>query len=624
MNPYSRPGGPPPRQSEGDTHDTFPERHYTPAVAERHDQYFHDVLSTRQASESLQAWHDFQYQPNGNANNFSQYQASPVGFDVDRTTSRYPQAAGSESPYAPHNDHVDLRGIENFAAQSSPGPRGPELGRAETALSAYNMHHRSLSAASGSPAVAPMPSLPPIYPVYSIPPNEQNAVRQTVYDPFQDLFETPEDARDYRRRATRFDRQPYIKPESDESIAEIERERSRHVGRIFDAMTSGEHAKDNPNSIAMKRWVRDDHYRPDLVEAYAHKLLDCLLQQAKEGFRGWQHNDYVADERKGEVVDKDVDCAQRLDNIVRALQQEKTICEDVMNSACQIRMFVNAPTAYANRKHQNRVGNSKRGRTKDAPDLNPKPTKARRTGGRQTRARSATASDMPSPKQQRQHLQPAQHGLPPMGPYYPAQVTQHLAQNPAMPIYTSPQSMSTHRPITLVARNSFAHQSINARSSPAGSPQTSLAYSPRLLQALPQQISPTSAPSPPPRHYFPTSLSPDDAKTVGGGAAGFDGWSGAHTFGQDASIHFFEESSVIDPFLSQMNASGGQPLWGAGDTADNFNPRPEGCISLSDIENHNPHPTDGSSNTFSEFWERQRGVQPFSPGARPFKQPHQP
>jgi hypothetical protein len=111
---------------------------------------------------------------------------------------------------------------------------------------------------------------------------------------------------------------------------------------------------------------------------------------------------------------------------------------------------------------------------------------------------------------------------------------------------------------------------------------------------------------------------------VGGGAAGFDGWSGAHTFGQDASIPFFEESSVIDPFLSQMNASGGQPLWGAGDTADNFNPRPEGCISLSDIENHNPHPTDGSSNTFSEFWERQRGVQPFSPGARPFKQPHQP
>jgi hypothetical protein len=68
--------------------------------------------------------------------------------------------------------------------------------------------------------------------------------------------------------------------------------------RIYNAMTSGESAKDNRGSIAMKRWVLDAHYPPDLVEAYAHKLFDCLLLQAKEGFRGWVHNDYVADERK--------------------------------------------------------------------------------------------------------------------------------------------------------------------------------------------------------------------------------------------------------------------------------------------------------------------------------------
>jgi hypothetical protein len=108
------------------------------------------------------------------------------------------------------------------------------------------------------------------------------------------------------------------------------------VERIYNAMTSGEAAKDNRGSIAMKRWVLDAHYPPDLVEAYAHKLFDCLLAQAKEGFRGWVHNDYVADERKGEDIDKDVDCAGRLDNIVQALEHEKTICEDVMNSACQI------------------------------------------------------------------------------------------------------------------------------------------------------------------------------------------------------------------------------------------------------------------------------------------------
>ncbi|KAH7394860.1 hypothetical protein DE146DRAFT_584935, partial [Phaeosphaeria sp. MPI-PUGE-AT-0046c] len=185
---------------------------------------------------------------------------------------------------------------------------------------------------------------------------------QSKYDPFQHRFHGPKEARDHRRRGTRFDRQPYYPPESDHTIADIEQNRAMNVMRIYNAMTSGESARDNPGSIAMKRWVNDAHYPADLVEAYAHKVFDCLLDQAKEGFRGWVHNDYVADERKGDDIDKDVDCAGRFENVILALQQEKTICEDVMNSACQIRMFVNAPRAYSNRKHQNRIGNSKRGR----------------------------------------------------------------------------------------------------------------------------------------------------------------------------------------------------------------------------------------------------------------------
>jgi hypothetical protein len=48
------------------------------------------------------------------------------------------------------------------------------------------------------------------------------------------------------------------------------------------------------------------------------------------------------------------------------LEEEKTICEDVMTSECQIRMFVNAPRAYAQRKKANRQGNSKRGKSKES------------------------------------------------------------------------------------------------------------------------------------------------------------------------------------------------------------------------------------------------------------------
>ena len=110
-----------------------------------------------------------------------------------------------------------------------------------------------------------------------------------------------------------------------------------------------------------------------------------------EGFRGWPHNDYASDDRKGgEGEDKNLDCAERLDSIIRSLQQEKTICEDIMTSKCQIRMFVNAPRAYAARKSANRVGNSKRKKATDFPSTT-RPAKNRRAT-RGARLQSSTPS----------------------------------------------------------------------------------------------------------------------------------------------------------------------------------------------------------------------------------------
>ncbi|KAF2788878.1 hypothetical protein K505DRAFT_254499, partial [Melanomma pulvis-pyrius CBS 109.77] len=186
-----------------------------------------------------------------------------------------------------------------------------------------------------------------------------------LYTPFRGMFGESESARNFRKVALRFDRKPYRPPDSDPTIWKIENERLDHVKRIYDAMIRPDAAKDNPKSNAMRRWVEDPFYDSALVEAYAHRILDCLLAQAKEGFRGWKHDDYTQDERKGEVEDTEVSCEERLSNIIRALEEEKTICEDVMNSACQIRMFVNAPKAYAGRKLNNRVGNSKRKRGRD-------------------------------------------------------------------------------------------------------------------------------------------------------------------------------------------------------------------------------------------------------------------
>lgn len=112
-----------------------------------------------------------------------------------------------------------------------------------------------------------------------------------------------------------------------------------------------------------------------------------------------------------------------LDNIITALQQEKSICENVMSSAWQIRMFVNAPKAYAKRKDQNRVGNSKRPNTKNSEGAGyePRALKRPRTTasirGKQVQDGSMTpeprllGGTTPQQKHKRQ-LQPTVHNSP--------------------------------------------------------------------------------------------------------------------------------------------------------------------------------------------------------------------
>jgi hypothetical protein len=433
MNQPLQQDGPAFRQNEYTDEDTLPQHLHThSSTGDAYGNYFEATAGTHQCLDSLQIHNESYNQHLGSANNFNQYHAESYGTNAGIQGLRDPRASGTSSRFATGNDPGLIRGIGNYVTQSSPGTQNHGIVRRDGAClrgaRSCMVPQTSVSVAGGSPALILMPPSTQFSVEHSAPPSEQ--VRQTKYEPFQDLFCTSDEAKDHRRRGTQFSRTPYTDPVSDYSIIDIEHNRSRHVLRIYNAMTSGENAKDNRGSIAMKRWVIEAHYPSDLVEAYAHKVFDCLIAQAKEGFRGWVHNDYVADERKGDDVDKDIDCAGRLDNVILALEQEKTICEDVMNSACQIRMFVNAPRAYANRKHQNRVGNSKRGRTKDTPDSSSTPSKAQKTSGRRTRTRSSTISDMPSSRGTTPQHQQLSHRRQLLPPYYSHSTSQKL--NPSL------------------------------------------------------------------------------------------------------------------------------------------------------------------------------------------------
>lgn len=325
-------------------------------------------------------------------NDFNQSTMAKVSLYGQRSSTCGPEYS-MNSLFDSENGCDKGRDQGNMIAISRSNCRNPDTGgdslcAQDCPTELYNFHRKSVSI--GSYPTAPMQSSTCSLLQHAHCPLHVSA-DAPKYTPFQNLFDSSAAAKSFRNTSMRFGRTPWKAPEQDATINEVETNRLKHVERIYNAMVRGDIARDNQGSTAMKRWVYDAKYPSALVEAYSHKVFDAMLEQVKIGFRGWDQNDYVLDERKGEDDDRDVDCAARLDNIITALEKEKSICENVMSSSSQIRMFVNAPKAYSKRKNQNRVGNGKRpnakGLTISKSDLTP--AQKRRTDDHHASKRSS-------------------------------------------------------------------------------------------------------------------------------------------------------------------------------------------------------------------------------------------
>lgn len=482
---------------------------------------------------------------------------------------------------------------------------------AGASITSYNTHHSPHSLQERRSSVTHMPRL-------SIALENSADHPATPYGAYRGLFLDSNAARDHRHLCTRFGRQPYIHPEDDSSINEVARERLHHVGRIYDAMVRGDRALDNRNSIAVKRWVICAHYKADVIESYAHKVFDCLLDQVKEGFRGWHHNDYVDDERKGEKEDREIDCAGRLDNIIDALEREKTICEDVVTSASQIRMFVNAPIAYAARKYQNRLGNSKRGRT-NAAETDPRPVKRRRTDTRQSRARSNT---LPRSRDTTPKFDDMSESL--ATPYFIGTVSNQQSMSPGsaclapkLPLeraaMSAPQAPMGYRqavatmPSSLIQPPRVPSPAIpRSIMSPPAHPASRPCNSHHAMMPLAQMSTlptHTSMPAPPVYHSVPAS--PDTLRYPATSTSS-DTWFMNGSFSD-------VPNALIDPQLTSFDP------WTSDPYQESFlDPQSTNYVNLVDVEHAPMAPAEGDAKDaaieFESCWNAQDGVQPFSFG----------
>ncbi|KAF1839408.1 hypothetical protein BDW02DRAFT_643856 [Decorospora gaudefroyi] len=591
------------RQVEHDPCDTSAERHhYHPFYMDgTHSSYFEDAIQEPRDSGALHGFHD-SYQHYANANEFDQSPMPHVGLDAEGSASHAPHPSAQSPPFALRSDNSLLRGVKNGAELPSPSCRTHEL-RREGPTQAYNMHRRSFS--HEGPPFTPMPTLPQPSSRHSSAPPQAAGQH---YGQFLGRFQSSQDAKAYRHSRMRFNRTPWRDPESDPTIAEIERHRQMHVKRIYDAMICGNHARDNAKSTALKRWVHEPHYQSDLVEAYAHKVFDCLIEQVKVGFRGWHQNDYVNDERKGEDDDKDIDCAGRLDNIITALEQEKSICENVMSSAWQIRMFVNAPKAYSKRKDQNRVGNSKRPNAKsnEASDDNPRAAKRQRAAparGRQTRGRSSTVSELPISRGNT----PQQPYEPTGLPYFTAPTLQRTAVSPPSTFLAplAPSMRHDSRP----NRGSFGQSQMSAMSPRAQSHTPQPPNIPRITSMPPVHQSAFSPPQLSQTH-FSASPTPDDMKPTDM----MQPWQQTDTFGGPSYDSFQQmnqgDNSEFSGIVDWQHDVHAYPPYAAHAEANLFEQHPELGVSLADVERLSSNSVDSANGeqNFQPWWQR-LGVQ---------------
>ncbi|KAK1914370.1 hypothetical protein P3342_010358 [Pyrenophora teres f. teres] len=609
------------RQSEPDPGGNFPERHlYTPSDKNDSHSYFGKALRGARDFEGARGFHVPYSQQFGHANNFGHPTTPNIGLEEQRPNSYDPHHSAQSPQFAFPSNNTILRGIKNDVEHTSSPCQDQELRRAESSQ-IYMMHRRSFSVEA--PMSAPMSSFPqPSSRNSSAPPQAAGH-----YGPFLGRFKDSADAKLYRRTRMRFGRMPWRDPEDDPTIADIELHRTEHVERIYNAMICGDYARDNAKSTALKRWVHEPHYQSDLVEAYAHKVFDCLLEQVKEGFRGWHQNDYVNDERKGEDDDKDIDCAGRLDNIITALQQEKSICENVMSSAWQIRMFVNAPKAYSKRKDQNRVGNSKRpnARSTEVPDDNPRAVKRPRV--RQTRTQPS--AEVPVPRD----TPPQRPYEPNRLPYFTTPATQRSIQSPPTSAFRAPTMQPSSRPNI----GSLGQGQLSLMSPPVLS-QTI----PRTPQSRVQTLSTMRTPSVPPLDQFPFSPS----------TAPYSNFSASPTPGNvkpahpDQHFNSWQYTTAVGDFpydlYPNMNPVGTSefpaieewqhdvftfPTSVAPENANLFAHHPEMGVSLCDVEGLPSNSEDDVAfdNEYQIFWQqqKQRGVQQPPHNGLPPESPHQ-
>lgn len=154
----------------------------------------------------------------------------------------------------------------------------------------------------------------------------------------------------YRRRVT----QPakFTRPD-DTTIDQVIANREHFVSEMVQAVYNMEDIHDNLTFRAAAMFVigSTNQVSGHDVEAACRLLFDIIIDRCENGYRGPASIDRNL--QKGDRIDRDGTCEARMQNVITALRDWKSVCKEILSSDAKIEHLANAPAnVWKDKKEQ--------------------------------------------------------------------------------------------------------------------------------------------------------------------------------------------------------------------------------------------------------------------------------
>lgn len=147
---------------------------------------------------------------------------------------------------------------------------------------------------------------------------------------------------------------------SQDGLGQAKADADTWVQRLFDAVLDRTEERDKPRAESSRALFVDNHYSQQHIVAGAQRLFEETIKYHEKGSQLAECNAVQVveigekeAEKKGLTPDKDLPISERLEHLVNALKQWKSVCVSVMGSIIDVRKILRAPQGCVKEKDKN-------------------------------------------------------------------------------------------------------------------------------------------------------------------------------------------------------------------------------------------------------------------------------